>query len=149
MLITIATVSLEDSLEAICSQMQPDKWGADNQMDSYEPEKLRAFLEADGILLLAKDGDNIAGMIVAHILPDPSGKDMFFVFSLDTHPNYRRQGVATMLMNKCKEIAKEKSLAEIWVIADSDNKPANSFYRSLHPDEAEPSVMYAYTVIDV
>jgi len=45
--------------------------------------------------MLAKDGDNIAGVTVAHILPDPSGKDMLLVFSLDTHPGYRRQGVAT------------------------------------------------------
>ena len=115
-------------------------------MDPYEPERLRTFLEAGGVLLLAKDGDNIAGAIVAHILPDPSGKSMFFVFSLDTHPDYRRQGIATLLMNKCKDIAKEKGLAEVWVIADSDNEPANSFYRSLNPDEAGSSVMYAYTV---
>src|SRR6185437_2442132 len=92
-----------DDLEAICAQMQPGAWGVGNEMDSYEPEKLRAFLEAGGILLLAKDGDNIAGVIVAHILPDPSGKNMFFAFSLDTHPNYRRQGVATRLMKKCQE----------------------------------------------
>jgi|GEM_PF-2217867 len=64
-------------------------------MDSYEPEKLHAFLKAGGILMLAKDGDNIAGVTVAHILPDPSGKDMLLVFGLDTHPGYRRQGVAT------------------------------------------------------
>lgn len=143
---TVQAVRAADDLSTICGQMQPNKWGADNQMDSYEPEKLKVFLEAGGILLLAKDGDNIAGVIVAHILPDPSGKNMFFVFSLDTHPNCRRQGIATMLMNKCKDIAKEKGLAEVWVIADSDNRPANSFYCSLNPDEAEPSVMYAYTV---
>lgn len=137
---------MADDLSAICSQMQPEEWGADNEMDAYEPEKLRAFLEAGGILLLAKDGDNIAGVIVAHILPDPAGKNMFFVFSLDTHPNYRRQGVATMLMNKCREMAKEKGLAEVWIIANSDNEPANKFYQSLNPDEAEPSVMYAYKV---
>jgi len=142
----IQIVSSEDDLPAICAQMQPGLWGVDNEMDAYEPEKLRAFLEAGGILLLAKDGDNIAGGIVAHILPDPSGKNMFFVFSLDTHPNYRRQGVATILMNKCSEIAKEKGLAEVWIIANSNNEPANKFYQSLKPDEVEPSVMYAYKV---
>lgn len=144
--IQIQLVSINDDLSAICSQMQPGLWAEDNEMDSYEPEKLRAFLEAGGILLLAKDGDSIAGVIVAHILPDPSGKNMFFVFSLDTHPNYRRQGVATMLMNKCRDIAKKKGLAEVWIIANSDNEPANKFYQSLNPDEVEPSVMYAYTV---
>ena len=142
----VEAVTLSDNLDAICSQMQPGLWGADNEMDSYEPERLRAFLKAGSILLLAKDGENIAGVIVAHILPDPSGKNMFFVFSLDTHPNYRRQGVATMLMNKCKEIAKEKGLVEVWIIANSDNEPANSFYKSLSPDEVESSVMYAYKV---
>lgn len=140
----IKLVSRQDNLQAICTHMQPELWGADNEMDSYEPETLRAFLEAGGILLVAKDGEKIAGVIVAHILPDPSGKNMFFVFSLDTHPNYRRQGVATMLMNRCKEIAKEKGLVEVWIIANAGNEPANSFYKSLGPDEIEPSVMYAY-----
>jgi ribosomal protein S18 acetylase RimI-like enzyme len=145
-MLQLQEVDPSNNLRLICAQMQPEKWGADNEMDSYEPEKLRVFLKAGGILLLAKDDDNIAGVIVAHILPDPAGKDMLFVFSLDTHPNYRRQGVATMLMNKCKEIAKEKGLSEVWIIANSDNEPANSFYRSLNPDEAESSVMYAYKV---
>lgn len=143
---TVQNVAMADDLSAICSQMQPELWGVDNEMDSYEPAKLKAFLEAGGVLLLAKDGDNVAGVIVAHILPDPSGKNMFFVFSLDTHPNYRQQGVATMLMNKCREMAKEKGLAEVWIIANSDNEPANSFYQSLNPDEVEPSTMYAYKV---
>lgn len=144
--VIVESITVMDSLEAICARVQPELWGADNEMDSYEPEKLRAFLEAGGILLLAKDGNKIVGVIVAHILPDPSGKNMFFVFSLDTHPNYRRQGVATMLMNKGKELAKAKGLAEVWIIANSDNEPANSFYQSLNPDEVEPSVMYAYKV---
>jgi ribosomal protein S18 acetylase RimI-like enzyme len=144
--IQIQQVASTDDLGAICKQMQPGLWGDDNEMDAYEPKKLRAFLDAGGILLLAKDGDNVAGVIVAHILPDPSGKNMFFVFSLDTHPNYRRQGVATTLMNKCRDIAKEQGLSEVWIIANADNQPANSFYQSLKPDEAEPSVMYAYKV---
>lgn len=144
--IQIQLANVDSDLSVLCAQMQPGLWGKDNEMDSYEPEKLRAYLEAGSILLLAKGGDNIAGVIVAHILPDPSGKNMLFVFSLDTHPDYRRQGVAMMLMNKCKEIAKEKGLSEVWIIANRDNEPANSFYQSLKPDEVEPSMMYAYKV---
>lgn len=143
---TIHQVCPEDDLQAICTQMQPSAWGADNEMGIYSEEALRAFLAAGGLLLLAYDVSTIAGVIVAHILPDPTGKDMLFIFSLDTHPKYRRQGVATQLMTQARAIADAKGLIETWVIADADNEPANKFYATLHPTEAISSMMYAYKV---
>ena len=54
----IEQISLAANLEAICAQMQPGEWGADNEMTSYQPDKLHKFLESENtLLLLAKDGE--------------------------------------------------------------------------------------------
>ena len=140
------TLSFSDNLESICAQMQPSLWGEENHMTSYKPELLRKFLESGGILLLAKDGDKIAGAVIAYKLLHPAGEDSLYVHELDTHPDYRRQGVATLLMNKCKDIAKELNLTEVWLGTETDNDAANAFYKTLNPYEIEPSVIYAYKV---
>lgn len=132
--------------------MQPGEWGRDNEMTSYQPEKLRIFLESGGILILAKDVDpstgsgqgKIAGAALCYVLPHPAGEDSLYVHELDTHPDYRRQGVATQLMQKAMEIAKEKGCIEVWLGTETDNDAANAFYKTLKPYEIEPSVIYAY-----
>lgn len=146
MQIKLVVVDLQNDLQDICAQMQPDLWAADNQMTSYKPELLKEFLEAGNILLLAKDGDKIAGAVIAHKLLHPAGESSLYVHELDTHPDYRRQGVATMLINKCKELAKEMNLTEVWLGTETDNDAANAFYKTLDPYEIEPSVIYAYKV---
>lgn len=142
-----SVVSLKDNLEAICEQMQPGEWGKDNEMTSYQSDRLRKYLEDDKhILLLAKDGEKIAGAALCYILPHPAGEDSLYVHELDTHPDYRRQGVATKMMQELQRIAKEKGLKEVWLGTETTNDAANAFYKSLNPTEIEPSIIYAYEV---
>ncbi|HSX30929.1 MAG TPA: GNAT family N-acetyltransferase [Candidatus Saccharimonadales bacterium] len=137
----------QDNLQAICAQMQPGKWGADNEMTSYQPDELKAYLESDNtLLLLAKDGDKIAGAALCYILPHPARQGSLYAHEVDTHPDYRRQGVATQMMRELQKIAKERGLTEVWLSTESTNAAANGFYRSLNPTETEPSVVYAYEV---
>jgi ribosomal protein S18 acetylase RimI-like enzyme len=135
-----------DNVEAVCAQMQPDLWGKDNEMTSYQPDKLKAYLQAGGVLILAKDGEKIAGAALCYLLPHPAGDDSLYVHELDTHPDYRRQNVATKLMQEAQKIAKEKNCTEVWVGTEATNTAADTFYRSLDPYEIEPSVIYAYKV---
>ncbi len=129
--------------------MQPDEWARDNEMTSYTAEKLDAFLANDqNILLLAKDNEKIAGAALAYVLPHPAGEASLYVHELDTHPDYRRQGVATHIMHKLIEIATERGLEEVWVGTETENV-ANKFYESLHPYETEPSVIYAYKAAEM
>lgn len=143
---TLHIVTLQDDVVAVCTQMQPDLWGKDNEMTSYQPENLKKFLDAAGILLLAKDGEKIAGAALCYVLPHPAGEDSLYVHELDTHPDYRRKGIATQLMQKAMQIAKEKNLTEVWVGTETTNVTADAFYRSLDPYEVEPSTIYAYKV---
>lgn len=135
-----------NELVLICKQMQPDEWATDNEMTSYQPHKLKLFLEGGGLLLLAKDVDKIAGVVLGYALPHPAGEDSLYIHELDTHPDYRRQGVASQLMKKMQVIAKEKGLREVWVGTEATNKSADAFYRSLDPTEIEASIIYSYKV---
>lgn len=146
MALELQQVASRDSIEAICQQMQPEVWGDDNEMTSYQPESLQKFLESGGVLILAKDGEKIVGAALGYIHRHPDGNDSLYVDELDTHPDYRRQGVATHLMNKAGEIAKEKGCTEVWVSTETTNETADKFYCSLDPYEVEPSYIYTYKV---
>lgn len=144
--ITIQRIALDNNLAAICAQMQPDLWGKDNEMTSYQPETLQKFLQQNGILLLAYAGDKIAGAALCYNLPHPSGENTLYVHELDTHPDFRRQGVATLLMNETFKIGKEPGVDEVWLATETDNVAANALYTKLQPYEIEQSVTYSYKV---
>lgn len=55
--------------------------------------------------------------------------------------------MATKLMQRALEIAKEKRLREVWVGTETDNDIAKVFYASLDPYEVEPSIIYSYKAI--
>ncbi len=141
----IYRATTKDDLAAICVQMQPGNWATDNEMTAYEPGLLKAFLGKGNYLVLVLDGDKIAGAATAYPLPHPAADgSSLYVHEVDTHPNYRRQGVATMLMQEMFKIAKEQGLYEVWVGADKGNKPAHNLYKKLNPYEQDPCMIYAY-----
>ena len=82
--------------------------------------------------------------MLCYVLPHPAGEDALYVHELDTHPDYRRRGIATQLMQEVQKIAREKGLMEVWLGTETDNDAANGFYRSLNPSEVEPCIIYTY-----
>lgn len=142
----LRTIDLDADLKTICDQMQPGEWAADNEMSSYKSELLKKFLEAGGVLVLAYYEQKIAGAALCYELTHPAGEHSLYVHELDTHPDYRRQGVATQLMAEAMKIAKERGLTEVWLGTETDNDAANAFYKTLSPYEIEPSIIYAYKV---
>lgn len=77
-------------------------------------------------------------------MPHPSGEDTFYVHELDTHPDFRRQGIGQKLMQEVVKYAKQKGFYEAWVATETDNIPANNLYKKLSPSEVEASVTYSY-----
>ncbi len=96
----------------------------------WEAEHLKVFLESsNNIVLVAKMGDSGAGLIRAHILPRyDEKKQEILLHEIDVVPQYQRQGIATGLINKLKDIAKEMSASEIWVITNRSNAVAVKLY---------------------
>src|SRR5690348_9167879 len=137
-------VSVADDLVALCAIMQPEHWAVDNQMTSYQPAFLQKFLESGGILLLAKVGEQVVGAAIAYRMPHPDGEHALYVHELDTHPDFRRQGIATDMMRALQALAHKEHFAEVWVGAEASDKAANAVYRSLHPDDEEAATLYFY-----
>ena len=143
----IARVTLQDDLIAICAQLTPEKWGKDNEMKQYELEALQQFLaEAHNLLVLAWSGNSIVGVALGYVLMHPDGKEhSLYIHELDTHPDFRRQGIATKLIQWLREYASIHALQEVWLSTElEDNESANRFYRALLPDETLKSVIYSY-----
>lgn len=144
--LTVRQVRVAD-IDAVCAQMQSDLWGKDNEITSYQPETLKKFLEQKGVLLLAYDRDKIAGAAICYDLPHPAEADhSFYVHELDTHPDYRRQGVGEMLMKEAMRLAKLCGAKELWVGTETDNDPANALYKKLKAYEIEQAVIYSYKI---
>ncbi len=145
--VAIRRISIKDDLDAICAQMQPEFWDEVNDMGSYEPERLKYFLDRGGILLVAYSGEKIVGVALCYDMPHPDATSYtLYVHELDTHPDFRRQGIATLLMNEAIKLGKERGVSEVWVSTETTNDPANALYKKLGPDEIEPSITYSYNI---
>lgn len=78
--------------------------------------------------------DNLVGTVTLNISIMPSGKTAT-IWDLAIKEDYRRLGIATKLMNKAEEIAKEENIVRIWLFSGFHRKGAHELYRKLGYDE--------------
>lgn len=143
----VKLITQSDDLQAICKQMQPDNWAADNEMTSYTVEGLKNFLkDPTNILLLAYDDHLVAGVALAYEMTHPVGVNYLYLHELDTHPDYRRKGIGTLLMNELRSIGKARGCKEMWLEVDDDNPGAQKLYDSLSPTDIEKTITYSYNL---
>lgn len=78
--------------------------------------------------------DNLVGTVTLNILTLPSGKEAT-IWDLAIKEEYRRLGIATKLMNKAEELAKEENITRIWLFSGFHRKGAHELYKKLGYDE--------------
>jgi ribosomal protein S18 acetylase RimI-like enzyme len=88
----------------------------------------------------------LAGAMHAIAYTHPAGKRYLYVDEVDTAEEFRRQGVASALLLRAREIARSIGAHAIWLGADEGNDAAHALYRSLGPQEIEPGVIYSYEI---
>ena len=72
------------------------------------------------------------GYVFAHQLRRRHGDPLqLFVYDLEVKESSRRRGVATALMRELEQIVREHGIRTGFVLTNSSNDPAMSFYRSL------------------
>ena len=92
--------------------------------------------------------DNLVGTVTLKILILPSGKEAT-IWDLAIKEEYRRLGIATKLMNKAEEIAKqEDDITRIWLFSGFHRKHAHEFYRELGYDENRDKAFVKQIIID-
>ena len=86
----------------------------------------------DFIPLVAVEDDKVVGGLAAYVLQKfEQQRSEIYIYDLAVDEPYRRQGIATGLINKLREIARERGAWVIYVQADYGDDPAIKLYESL------------------
>ena len=94
-----------------------------------DPEALLA--DPHTLMLVAFDGDLPVGFALAHELPRRHGdRAKLFVYEVDVAESHRRRGIASALLARLAELARERAIRVGFVLTDPGNGPANALYRS-------------------
>jgi aminoglycoside 3-N-acetyltransferase I len=93
-----------------------------------DPEALLA--DPRTLMLVAFDGQRPAGFVLAHELPRRHGeRAKLFVYEVDVAKSHRRRGIASALLARLAELARERGIRTGFVLTDPGNGPANALYR--------------------
>ncbi|MCZ7401048.1 MAG: N-acetyltransferase [Candidatus Methanoperedens sp.] len=84
------------------------------------------LLKARSVVLVAEDGGIIGSILV--LLRDNIHNAR--IYSLNVHPAHRRQGIASLLMDKTIGLLKEKGFNKVTLEVGVNNKPAQNLYAS-------------------
>lgn len=86
----------------------------------------------DFIPLVAVDDGKVVGGLAAYVLQKfEKERSEIYIYDLAVLEEYRRQHIATGLINKLREIARERGAWVIYVQADHGDDPAIKLYESL------------------
>jgi ribosomal protein S18 acetylase RimI-like enzyme len=87
-------------------------------------------LNPDVILFVAKVDNQIAGSVQLHLCTKQNGVHRAEIAKLMTHPDYRRNGIGRLLMQKAEERAKQEGRS-LLVLDTREGDPSNHLYTSL------------------
>ena len=100
------------------------------------------FVTAEGHhLLLAYAESEPVGMVTGIEMTDPDKGTEMFVYELGVAERHRGRGVGTTLVTALRELARERGCYGMWVLADTDNKPALATYAAAGGTRATNQVM--------
>lgn len=107
--------------------------------------ELEQVLKADGVYYLPLDKRDIFKKKIEHdpesiLIAEEEGKIIgtvfiiydpwnAFIYHLDVHPDYRKKGVGTKLMEKAEEILKKRGMARPTLFVEEDNAKVIDFYK--------------------
>ena len=94
-----------------------------------DPEALLA--DPRTIMLVAFDGEQPVGFVLAHELPRRHGdRSKLFVYEVDVAESHQRRGIASALLDRLAELARERGIRVGFVLTEPDNAAANALYAS-------------------
>ena len=83
------------------------------------------------IFLVAFEEGAPVAFVLAYELPRRHGFDVTLcVYEIDVEAAYRRRGIGTRLLRELEEIARQRGIAEGFVLTDADNAAAMRLYES-------------------
>jgi ribosomal protein S18 acetylase RimI-like enzyme len=96
------------------------------------------------IVLVAFDGDEEVGFVLAHDLPRRHGNvRQLFVYEIDVLESHQRRGIGRSLFEHLAELG----IREAFVLTEPDNEAANALYESVGGTRSEV-VMWDFEYAD-
>ncbi|HGH7182025.1 GNAT family N-acetyltransferase [Bacillus cereus] len=102
----------------------------------------QSALVPEVILYVAKINNEVAGSVQLHLVTKPNGSHRAEICKLMTHPNFRRNGIGRLLMQKAEERAKQEDRS-LLVLDTREGDPSNRLYKSLDYKEVGKIPEYA------
>lgn len=97
---------------------------------SQAKEYWETILEPNVILLIAKVNHKITGSVQLHLCTKQNGGHRAEIAKLITHPDYRRKGIARLLMQKAEERAIQEKRS-LLVLDTREGDVSNQLYNSI------------------
>jgi aminoglycoside 3-N-acetyltransferase I len=114
---------------------------------SGDPEALLA--DPRTLMLVAFDGGRPVGFVLGHELPRRHGeRAKLFVYEVDVAETHRRRGIASALLARLAELARERGIRTGFVLTEPDNGPANALYRSAGGSTDTVTVQWGFSYAD-
>lgn len=139
-----------DDLETVVANINSAQWNAENDIDHYEVESLRYYLQQAATLFAVcyvdqSAGPVLAGIASARVQYKPYGRmGWLYVDEVDSSANFRQRGVGTALMKLLLEYAEDNDLTEVWLATEIDNTSARKLYESLKPTCIDQVIGYTF-----
>ena len=113
--------------------------------NAVHPVRAWAFL-ATGVneLVVALDIGEVVGFASGTALMHPDKPTAFFIQEVGVAEAFRRQGIATRLIERIIDLARDRGCEEIWLATEGNNAPARGLYRKLGSDETEGIAVYNF-----
>lgn len=114
---------------------QNPQFDPDLILDWAQSEKGKAYFTTvlanpNDVLLVAEDGDKLVGYISASPKVVGHRKSTYIeIDNLGVHKDYRRKGVASLLMEECLKWAKEQGYQKAYLLCYWKNIDAIAFYK--------------------
>jgi ribosomal protein S18 acetylase RimI-like enzyme len=104
------------------------------------------FKDPKNILLVSYTDERLSGFLWAYILDSPNGPSpKILLYSIDVFEEFRRRGIAGMLIQELKEIARSYRCREIFVPTRKSNTAAIALYSGTHGKvENDDDVIFIY-----
>lgn len=113
----------------------------------YPPltDQTRAFLKSDReFLWFAITDGQAVGFVSATSILHPDKRPHLFINELAVHNDWRRQGIATKLIETVIAFGGENALCPVWLAAEGDDQQAQAFYRSLSELSERGAVVFEW-----
>ena len=133
-----------------CHLVTPDNAGL---LDSLEKGVFDAPVRADFLatclaspqqfLIVAEAEGRVIGKALSYIFHFPDKPSEIYIEEIDVARKWRRQGVASALMDAVGAEGQKRGIAEYWLVTEKDNKAARALYEQKAHRE-EKAVWYEF-----